>query len=184
GIKYLISKKDWISKHRLPEPEGYKDGQMITEDTVLRIIETDKKRASYSIQPGSYIIYIPSAYKEAKRKSVIEKYIKSLLKRECENRLVPLLERMAKNEKIRIKEIRVKSMKSRWGSCNHENVITLNSALVLVPVELAEYVLCHELAHTRHLNHGEKFWREVEKMLPDYKIRRKRMRKYNSAKII
>ena len=70
--------------------------------------------------------------------------------------------------------IRYRTMRTRWGSCNHRTrAITLNTALVRFPVTALEYVIVHELAHLRHPDHGRGFWSLVAAALPDHAERRR-----------
>ena len=61
---------------------------------------------------------------------------------------------------------------ARWGSCNSRREVRLAWRLVKAPATLVDYVICHELAHLRHMNHSRAFWAEVERQCPDYKARR------------
>jgi predicted metal-dependent hydrolase len=62
------------------------------------------------------------------------------------------------------KGLKIRKMKSRWGSCTPANSINLNSWLVMLPPHLSDYVLLHELVHTRHKNHGRSFWKELDQL--------------------
>lgn len=64
---------------------------------------------------------------------------------------------------------------ARWGSCNARREVRVAWRLVKAPRELIDYVICHELAHLRHMNHSTAFWAEVERQCPDYRARRKRL---------
>ena len=64
---------------------------------------------------------------------------------------------------------------ARWGSCNARREVRLAWRLVKAPRELIDYVICHELAHLRHMNHSNAFWAEVERQCPDYRARRARL---------
>ena len=76
-------------------------------------------------------------------------------------------------------EIHFKKMTSRWGSCvPGKNRITLNTALARVAPECAEYVVVHELCHFLHPNHSKSFYAEVEKHIPDWKERKKKLNSY------
>jgi predicted metal-dependent hydrolase len=72
--------------------------------------------------------------------------------------------------------VRVKDMSSRWGSCSNKGRVSLHWGLVLLSQDLVDYVVVHELAHLREMNHGPRFWRGVEEILPDYRERRARLR--------
>ncbi|MCK9239023.1 SprT family zinc-dependent metalloprotease [Desulfocurvus sp.] len=62
--------------------------------------------------------------------------------------------------------LRVRAQKTRWGSCSASGTISLNCTLLLLPPELADYVLYHELCHTRYLNHSPDYWKLLESLLP------------------
>jgi predicted metal-dependent hydrolase len=59
--------------------------------------------------------------------------------------------------------------RARWGSCNTRREVRLAWRLVKAPPDLVDYVICHELAHLRHMNHSRSFWSEVERQCPDYR---------------
>ena len=67
------------------------------------------------------------------------------------------------------------SAMGRWGSCNTRREIRLTWRLMKAPPELIDYVVCHELAHLRHMNHSPAFWAEVERQCPDYRALRERL---------
>lgn len=69
--------------------------------------------------------------------------------------------------------ITVKEQKTRWGSCSSKKNLNFNWKLLMMPESILEYVVVHELAHLKYMNHSQYFWKEVEKVLPDYKNRRK-----------
>jgi predicted metal-dependent hydrolase len=70
----------------------------------------------------------------------------------------------------------VRMARSRWGSCSRGGVISLSARLLLLPSSLVDYVLVHELCHTREPNHSPAFWRLVARYCPTYPIRRKELR--------
>ncbi|MFH1878355.1 MAG: M48 family metallopeptidase [Candidatus Omnitrophota bacterium] len=73
----------------------------------------------------------------------------------------------------------IRNQKTRWGSCSSRNNINLNIKLALLPEDLADYVIMHELAHTRHKNHGKNFWAELDKYFGNAKNIDSRLRKYH-----
>jgi predicted metal-dependent hydrolase len=67
---------------------------------------------------------------------------------------------------------RLRNVRRRWGSCNHENKLNFNIRLVMAPIDLIAYVVLHELCHIRHKNHSRVFWESVRDVMPDYRERR------------
>lgn len=181
GIKYLLSKKNWVKEHQVIRPSTWEDGQRLTDEYSLKFKEYDRKSSKAVLKDGSLTVHLPNYMSEEQRQRSIDRQVVSFLKKEAQKNLVPLLRSAAKQAGYQPKGIKIKRMKSRWGSCNQDKLITLNLSLVRLPHELAEYVIYHELAHTKHLNHGKGFWQEVEKSLPDYKQRRKALRQFNPA---
>lgn len=76
--------------------------------------------------------------------------------------------------------IAIRDQATRWGSCSGKGNLNFNWRLVLLPEDLADYVVVHELAHRFLMNHSKAFWSIVEKEIPDYRSRRKRLREYES----
>jgi predicted metal-dependent hydrolase len=77
---------------------------------------------------------------------------------------------------LRPGDVKINSAKTRWGSCNGKGSINFTYRLLFVPEELIDYVVVHELAHLKEMNHSQRFWSVVEQTMPDYKARRKRLR--------
>jgi len=75
-------------------------------------------------------------------------------------------------------KIRLSSAEKRYGSCNSRGEIAYSGILMMYPEECIDAVIVHELAHLKHMNHGRAFYAEIEKIMPDY---RKRMRKMKKA---
>lgn len=84
---------------------------------------------------------------------------------------------------VRYGRITIRSQHTRWGSCSAKGNLNFNCLLMLVPPEVRDYVVVHELCHRKQLNHSPQFWAEVEKVCPDYRIHRKWL-KDNGAALI
>lgn len=76
--------------------------------------------------------------------------------------------------------IAIRQQATRWGSCSGKGNLNYNWMLTLLPEELQDYVVVHELAHRKEMNHSSRFWELVRKELPDYQSRRKRLRDYEN----
>lgn len=66
------------------------------------------------------------------------------------------------------KRVSVRNQRSRWGSCSRHGTVSLNWRLIQAPAFVRDYILLHELAHLRHLNHSDRFWKEVARICPEY----------------
>jgi predicted metal-dependent hydrolase len=77
---------------------------------------------------------------------------------------------------VALPPLRLSSARTRWGSCSHRGSIALNWRLVLMPLAVVDYVVCHELAHLKEMNHSPRFWSVVEQLCPDWKARRLELR--------
>lgn len=83
--------------------------------------------------------------------------------------LPPLLAKLSARTGLEYRKLGIRSQKTRWGSCSRRAHISLNDQLLFVPAGTVEYLMIHELCHTRHLNHSADFWRLVEHHCPDYR---------------
>lgn len=74
-------------------------------------------------------------------------------------------------------EVRLSTARTRWGSCHIEGRILLNWRMIQMPMALIDYVVAHEVAHLREMNHSKRFWAVVGTLIPDYNARRKAIRR-------
>jgi len=77
---------------------------------------------------------------------------------------------------VRPRTVKLSEAKTQWGSCTAEGSVRLHVHLIKLPLRLIDYVVVHELAHLRELNHSAAFWRLVESVCPDYKILRSELK--------
>jgi predicted metal-dependent hydrolase len=99
------------------------------------------------------------------------------MKNQAKTEVMRFIELHAKKYHLYPRFIRIKTQKSRWGSCGIHNDINLNWLLVLAPPQVMEYVVVHELCHIKERNHSQKFWHLVKLHLPDYQIQRNWLKK-------
>ncbi len=85
-------------------------------------------------------------------------------------KILPMrVEQLANRFWYNYKSIKINSAKTRWGSCTSQKNLNFTFRLVLTPPEIIDYVICHELAHLKEMNHSKAFRNEVEKMDKNYK---------------
>lgn len=74
--------------------------------------------------------------------------------------------------------ISIRMQKTRWGSCNREGNLNFNCLLMMAPPRVLDYVVIHELSHRIEMNHSARFWAQVEKAMPDYRVPRKWLKEH------
>ncbi|MDX1434742.1 MAG: SprT family zinc-dependent metalloprotease [Gammaproteobacteria bacterium] len=107
---------------------------------------------------------------EAPRDLVVAWY-----RREARRRLPERLAGYARRLDVRPRHVSIRAQRTRWGSCSSHGTICLNWRLLLLPSELSDYILVHELCHLRHLDHSKRFWSLVASVMPDYQRRERRL---------
>ena len=106
----------------------------------------------------------------------IEKHLWRLAAQE----LPPRVLAFAALHQLSVRRVTVRNQRSRWGSCSRRGTISLNWRLIQTPAHVQDYIVLHELCHLREMNHSSRFWREVERVCPDYETA-ERWLKQNSA---
>jgi predicted metal-dependent hydrolase len=181
GEQFAISKAAWIIANRILPDHALKHGSAIGKahhlyfeqsplaTKVTARLAATEVRVSFPVG----ITADDNAVQEAAHKASIR-----ALRKEAEVLLPQRLEALALQTDCTYKSVGVKQLKSRWGSCSSQKEIVLNLFLMQLPWSLIDYVLVHELTHTKVMRHGAPFWREMERHLPHAKALRKQMADY------
>jgi predicted metal-dependent hydrolase len=177
--KLLLSHARWIKKakeriackrNNVLLPSGgyiYLWGECIP----LRYSRAKKERFFFS---HDAFIYEDEKFDTCK----VNNHLDAFYKKKAQRTLVSIVEHYAEHMQLFPERITFRKTKRQWGSCSTHNRISLNTMLAKVPIELAEYVIVHELAHIRYKHHQKAFWELVESILPDYVRRRKELKRY------
>jgi predicted metal-dependent hydrolase len=96
----------------------------------------------------------------------VERYLHQIAAKELTNRVLEL----ARLHEFTVRKITVRNQKSRWGSCSPRGTISLNWRLIQAPEFVRDYIILHELAHLKEMNHSRRFWREVARLCPDFSL--------------
>ena len=150
---------EWIEGARLPFLGG---------GLTLRLATAGRARVQ---REGSEIrAAVRSLHADEIRRTVVAWY-----KREALAYLHERIVALSQAARLEPPKLMLSSALARWGSCNTRREVRLAWRLVKAPAELVDYVICHELAHLRHMDHSARFWAEVERQCPDYKRLRARL---------
>ena len=79
--------------------------------------------------------------------------------------------------KFKYNKINIKNQKTRWGSCSKKGNLNFNYKIALLPSLISDYLIAHELCHLKELNHSKRFWKLVEKTIPNYRSIRGELKK-------
>lgn len=99
-------------------------------------------------------------------------------KRTAHDAISGAVERWGDTMGLRPKRVQVRDQRSKWGACTARGTVTLNWRLIKAPPEVLEYVVIHELAHLRELNHSPRFWAIVEAHCPGWRRHRDWLRRH------
>lgn len=162
--------------HRPTKP--YQDGDTIGHQHYL--VRRVGPGVSVHRQGHQIIVTAPTdlAITDPRLQVQISQVVATALRQEARAYLPKRLARLAAQHRLQYQRLRLSHAKSRWGSYSSRGTVSLNIALMTLPLELIDYVLCHELAHSQHMDHSPAFWRLVARLDPDYRIHRQALRKH------
>ncbi len=103
------------------------------------------------------------------RAALLRHALQRFTMRQAHAALGPWLEQLAAASDLAYERMQIRRQRTRWGSCSPSGTISLNACLLFQPPEVVNYLLVHELAHTRHMNHSRRFWRLVESLEPRWR---------------
>ncbi|BDS14936.1 M48 family metallopeptidase [Aureispira anguillae] len=174
--KVLLQNINWV-KEQLGKAQQLKQAKALSYDSTFQVghkqlcIVPDPEVSAVTIRYGEENIKlsIPSDWKlrEAATQEAIQLGIIEALRREAKIYLPQRTRALAAAKGIEINTIRIKNIKTRWGSCSSKKNINLSLYLMVLPFHLIDYVIFHELAHIKHQNHSPAFWRHLEMLLPN-----------------
>ena len=187
--KFIIEKQEWI-KRSLAQMEQIEEKRTVfTEETrfctlwhCLKLEKAKGNRFYSQITDKEIKVKYPKdiPVRDEHIQAGIRKSIEKAWLIEAWEILPKKTEKFAKQFGFKYKSLNIKNTVSRWGSCSHDNKISLSLHLMRLPEHLIDHVILHELCHTVEKNHGKNFWALLEKVSPGAGQLSKELKKYDA----
>jgi len=173
-ISNLLAKKNrWIKEkiilHRDAQPVS--DKQYISGESFsylgrnYRLKVNKGRQKPVVLSNGRFVVTAPNGTDDSE---MIRAALTTWYENHAETKFKEKSKRYAKVIGVDYSSVEIKNYKSRWGSCSTEGHIKFNWKIIMAPNRIVDYVVVHELCHLMHHDHSPKFWKSVERMIPDY----------------
>lgn len=177
--EFVESARDWIEK-QMQEQRG--KPALITATTCYyfgkEYAVKVSTRADGTVKVGKEVlIAAPLVTNQRSLATLLNSWLKNRAVEYITKRVYELSEQMD----LPFAGLAFKQQKTRWGSCSSHKNLNFNWKLIHAPKEVIDYVIIHELAHTREMNHGRKFWDLVARFDPDHAIHRRWLTRFGST---
>jgi len=167
-----------LSKIRQHDTQ-YQHGDIIGKVHRLRIEQNDDGGYSHRLDKNELIVFTPAVAAEDMVQKTIREGIAKALRSQAKAYLPRRIKTLADQHGFYFNKLRFSSAGTRWGSCSSEGTISLNIWLMQLPFELMDYVMLHELCHTKYMNHSEDFWSLLANFCPNYKDLKRTLKEYH-----
>ena len=181
----MQKKSFWVSKtlanitvvENKSFPE-YLDLKLLNQKWKIIYVKSDVKNDSQLKEISENCIEISGDLEDW---DVIKKRLNQWCEIKAKDTFKSMIEALAEEHGFHFNRLSVRSQKTRWGSCSTAKNINLNSKLLFMPVDIAKYVMIHELCHTIEMNHSSRFWQLVEDCDVNYKENRRQLKHLGKA---
>ena len=158
----------------------------ITRDIELQIkapLRTSEREIYRFLQQKRFWIYKQTKREMASAENRVGRSEEEIahLREQARTVLTRKSDEYAKRLGVSYQKIRIGNQRTRWGSCSSKGTISYNWRLILMPEEIMDYVVVHELCHLLEMNHSPRFWRLVAEVLPDYAKRRTWLKQHGNG---
>lgn len=163
GVDFIRTKSDWIAEtlQIMPEKRQLRPGIILPVlGEKCRVRHDPELRALFTLKDGQLSI--------AGDRNQLPQRIEDTLKKIVRNEISGLADVKAQMIGRHINRITLRDTRSRWGSCSSDHNLMFSWRLVFAPYEVLDYVVSHEIAHLRHMNHSPAFWDTVSVLCPNY----------------
>lgn len=171
-IYELIKKHEYSIHRNLAEwkrtNERHIDREFISGQSFLyfgrnyRLKLTEKKTDGLKLYQGRFLL---NKHQVDKAPELFKNFYKTKLI----GRIMPIVELYENKLGVKANSVRILELQNRWGSCSTKGNINLHWKCAMAPMDVLHYIVLHELVHLIHFDHSNAFWRDIEKIMPDYK---------------
>jgi len=184
--KWLLAKLDYYADFPKPEAQQARIEALVETGTAkirflgaeyaVRVMPSNSTRLKVELDESRKEIRVFASSPRVVRRALVAWY-----RKQAERVFAARVALYASDVGVRVERIFVRSARTNWGTCSAKRNVGFNWRLVLAPLEIIDYVVVHELAHLRELNHSKDFWRIVQRYCLDFKQRRKWLRENERA---
>lgn len=175
----IVQKADWVLRklasvtaNRIPEIQWQHGEQLLFLGNAITLtIEHNARSKAVEYEPGVLQLAMPNQDEMLIARKVVQWY-----KKQAITDFTRRLEIFSSKLGVKFTSLTLSNAASRWGSCNSKKEIRLNWRLLQAPPHIINYVVCHELAHIKEMNHSANFWATVASIFPDYKAAEKELK--------
>ncbi len=196
---FVESKRDWIVKHveawrsqNLKTARKYETGEYLPflgQSLPLFVQRTRTKdsgdgvrfRVKVKLSAEGFWLEMPADIPPEAYSSIARDILVKWYRKQAERIFRSRLDHYAGRMGLQYQRLSIREQKTRWGSCSSKKTISLNWRIVLAPEKVMDYLIVHELAHLRQMNHSPAFWSLVETYIPDYRTWRKWLKDNSST---
>ncbi len=179
----------WIVRARAarragPPPMQFNSGETIPylgRQLLLEVVEGTRSRPSVHLEAECVRITAPAGLDSESRATALRQALVRWYREQATEHIVATTALRAAETGLEPKDVRIRDQRRRWGSCSRDGTLRFNWRLVMMPPELVDYVVVHELCHLRVPNHSATFWSEVARFMPAYIARRTQLNRTRLA---
>lgn len=185
---FVGTRAGWIMKHssrntarNTSESKRFTNGEVhsyMGRETPLVVKASARNRISFG--NDTFVLEANNSFTPEKGEAMMNALLRKLAREVFSERLANLLEKYS-SYGFKPTELKIRTTRTRWGSCSAKGSINLSSNLLKKRPELIDYVIIHELCHLRHRNHGQEFHRLLNELCPESKLLRAELRNCNTA---
>lgn len=142
----------------------------------LKIIATSVEQASFRFYQGKFIAYVPSTFDSSSYRDMLYPLYRQWVIERGNQLLNERLQKFHQKYPLTPRKVSIRDQQQRWGSCTPDGHILLNWRIFLAPMHTVDYVIAHELAHLKVMDHSSKFWDTVAMLYPEFERSREWLR--------